>query len=268
MAEPSDPAAAPRESASPTLEVWGAFPSGMGFAFDLDDDGRTMAGEATITDLLQPPSARLPRVAVLATITDCVAGIPAHVLTAPRLAVTLDIAVRLVAESCGSRLVIKGEIVKSGLSTVAGEVSYFDAETSAMVAHTYATFMVSPRPQDRAPRISRGMRTQGNMDLPLPEYVGARVLEPGVAEVERTPNLRQAAGSLQGGIVALIGEMAAESLVGAPVRDLDVRYLSAVRVGPGRATATDLGGGQVRVEVRDRGRDDRLTALIAARLAP
>ena len=51
------------------------------------------------------------------------------------------------------------------------------------------------------------------------------------------------------------------------VLDLDVRYLSAVRFGPGRATATALGGDLVRVEVRDAGSDDRLAALIFARVA-
>jgi acyl-coenzyme A thioesterase PaaI-like protein len=101
---------------------------------------------------------------------------------------------------------------------------------------------------------------------PLPEYVGAHVVAPGTAEVERAPFLEQAAGSLQGGVVALLAEMAAGSLAGgAPVLDLDVRYLSAVRVGPGRATATPFGGGLARVEVWDRGRADRLIALAFAR---
>jgi acyl-coenzyme A thioesterase PaaI-like protein len=160
-----------------------------------------------------------------------------------------------------------GEIVKKGRSTVAGEVFFFDAETMAPVAYSYLTFMGSPRPQDRPPAFTRGMRTVGTMEQPFPEYVGARIIEPGVVDMERTPFVVQAAGSLQGGAVALLGELAAETLTGSPVIDLDVRYLSAVRVGPGRATATLLGQGLVRVEVRDRGRDDRLTALALARVA-
>jgi len=61
--------------------------------------------------------------------------------------------------------------------------------------------------------------------------------------------------------------LAAESLMGSPVIDLDIRYLNSVRVGPGRATATLLGQGVVRVEVRDQGHDQRLTALVLARVA-
>jgi len=84
--------------------------------------------------------------------------------------------------------------------------------------------------------------------------------------VDLTPFVMQASESLQGGIVALIGELAAESLTRSQVLDLDIRYLSAVRVGPGRATATLLRADLVRVEVRDIGSENRLAALIFARM--
>lgn len=161
---------------------------------------------------------------------------------------------------------MRGEIVKHGRTTVAGEVFFYDAETMKPVAYSYLTFMGSPRPQDRPPAYTRGMRTVGNMEKPFPEHVGARIVEPGVVEMERTPFVTQAAGSLQGGAVALLGELAAETLTGLPVMDLDVRYLSAVRVGPGRAIATALGQRLVRVEILDRGRDDRLIAIAIARV--
>ena len=46
---------------------------------------------------------------------------------------------------------------------------------------------------------------------------------------------------------------------------LEVRYLSTVRIGPARASAIEMGGPVVRVEVRDVGQSDRLAALIMAR---
>jgi acyl-coenzyme A thioesterase PaaI-like protein len=244
------------------------FLTGIPFSFGIAEDNMTAAGDATITDALRSLGSSLPRPSVLATIADCVAGIPAGLMIVPTLSVTLDIAVRIVAPVTGDRLEMKGELVKVGRSTVAGEVFFYDAETMATVAYSYLTFMGSPRPQDHAPAFTRGMRTVGSMQEPFAENVGAHILEPGVVEIERTPYVVQAAGSLQGGIVALIGEMAAESLLGSPVIDLDVRYLSAVRVGPGLATATDLGDGVVRVEVRDLGREGRLTSLVSARVAP
>ena len=114
----------------------------------------------------------------------------------------------------------------------------------------------------------RGMRTTGSMPIAFPDYIAMRVVEPGVTEIEHGPFLQQASGSLQGGAVALLGELAAESLTQRPVLDLDTRYLTAVRQGPGRATAVEIGGGLVRAEVRDVGMDNRLAALVTARVAP
>jgi acyl-coenzyme A thioesterase PaaI-like protein len=244
------------------------FVNDIPFGFDLAEDGISMVGDATITDALRSAGSGLPRASVLATIADCMAGVPACLSTAPRLAVTVDIVVRNVAQRCGDRLDVAGEIVKQGRSTVAGEVRFSDAETKELVALSHVTFMASPRPQDQAPPMLRGMRTTGSMPIPFPNYIGLRIIEPGVAEVDLVHFVMQASQSLQGGAVGLLGEVAAESLTSSPILDLDVRYLSAVRVGPGRATATRLGRDLVRVEVRDVGNDDRLASLIFVRVAP
>jgi acyl-coenzyme A thioesterase PaaI-like protein len=245
-----------------------SFVSAIPFRFELSDDGLHMQGDARIPDELRAVDSRLPRASVLATIADCIAGIPACLVTAPRLAVTLDIAVRLVAEPRGDDLTLEGEIVKQGRSTVASEVRFSDAQTDQLVASSYVTFMASPRPQDQAPPLLKGMQTLGSMPVALPDYVGARITRPGEVEVDLTRFVMQASSSLQGGVVALVGEMAAESLCRSPVLDLDIRYLSAVRVGPARATARRLSRDTVRVEVRDLGNDDRLAALTFLRVAP
>jgi acyl-coenzyme A thioesterase PaaI-like protein len=245
-----------------------SFVSAIPFRFDLSDDGLEMVGEAGVTDALRSVPTGPPRASVLATIADCIAGIPACLVTAPSLAVTLDIAVRMVAEHAGDHLDVVGEVVKRGRSTVAAEVRFTEAQTHDLVAISYVTFMASPRPQDLAPPLARGMQTTGSMPIAFPEFVGTRTLSTGVVEVDLTPFVMQASGSLQGGVVALIGEVAAESLTRSQVLDLDIRYLSAVRVGPGRATATMLRADLVRVEVRDIGSDNRLAALIFARMVP
>lgn len=237
------------------------------FGFDLSEDGMTMTGDATITDAVRQSGSSLPRPSVLATIADCVAGVPACLTTTPRLAVTLDIVVRILSDRCGDSLALTAEIVKMGRSTVAAEVCFTDALTHELVAHSYVTFMASPRPQDAAPPLIRGMRTTGSMPVAFPDYIGARVLEPGVTEIEHGPFLQQASGTLQGGAVALLAEMAAETLTGGTVLDLDTRYLTAVRQGPGRATAISLGAGLVRAEVRDVGNGNRLATLVSARVA-
>jgi acyl-coenzyme A thioesterase PaaI-like protein len=244
------------------------FVNDIPFGFDLAEDGISMVGDCTISDALRSAGSALPRASVLATIADCVGGVPACLSTAPRLAVTLDIVVRNVAKRCGDRLELAGEVVKQGRSTVAGEVRFSDAETKELVALSYVTFMASPRPQDNAPPMLRGMRTTGSMPIPFPDYIGLRIVEPGVTEMDLVHFVMQASQSLQGGAVGLLGEVAAESLTSSPVLELDVRYLSAVRVGPGRATATRVGRDLVRAEVRDVGSDNRLAALILVRVAP
>jgi acyl-coenzyme A thioesterase PaaI-like protein len=71
----------------------------------------------------------------------------------------------------------------------------------------------------------------------------------------------QPAGTIQGGAVALLVELAAASLADRPVTSLQIRYLSAVRGGPARTSAHALNADTVRVEVRDAGSADRLTAV-------
>jgi acyl-coenzyme A thioesterase PaaI-like protein len=244
------------------------FVNDLSFGFDLAADGMSVVGDATITDALRSVGSELPRASVLATMADCMAGLAAFAVTAPRLAVTLDIVVRNVATRCGDRLDVAGEIVKKGRSTIASEVRFSDSDTKDLVALSYLTFMTSPRPQDQAPAPSRGMRTTGSMPNHFAEHVGLRTIEAGVVEVNLVPFVMQASRTLQGGVVGLLGEVAAESLTSAPILELDVRYLNAIRVGPARATATQIGQDLVRVEVRDRGIDDRLATLILVRFAP
>ncbi len=267
MTAVDDPATAETGPAGPiapgTIQM---FVNDIPFGFDVADNDVDMVGDATITDALRYPGSGLPRASVLATIADCMVGIPACLSTAPKLAVTLDIAVHNVATHCGDRLEIAGEIVKQGRSTVSGEVRFRDAKTKSLVAHSFVTLMASPRPQDLAPQLLRSMRTTGSMTSSFPDLVGVRTVAPGVAEIELVAFVMQASQSLQGGLFGLLAEVAAESLTSAPVLDLDIRYLSAVRVGPGRATATLLGDDLVRVEVRDGGNDNRLASLILVRV--
>jgi len=242
------------------------FVHGMNFNFQLEDEDRRASGRAVISDVLRTPSGRWPRSSYLLTIADCAVGIASCFTMNPRLPVTVDISVRLLTPPAGDVLDIDVSILKVGRTVTTGVTRFLDAETGTLVASSFATFAASPRPQDTSPEVIASMNTEGTMPLPFPEFVGARVIEPGVAEVALTPFLFNAAQALQGGIVALLGELAAETLANRDVIELDVRYLSAVRVGPGVATATRLSEDVLEVEVRDGGRDDRLVGLITARL--
>ena len=115
------------------------------------------------------------------------------------------------------------------------------------------------------------------LSRPLRDEAGIAVLDPtsGVVEVDVTPGLRNPAGTLQGAMVALVAEVAAEELASARfdlpavVIDLDLRYLAQTGAGPVRSRCCLLGNGPdapIQVELFDRS-SDRLTTLVYARTA-
>ena len=119
-----------------------------------------------------------------------------------------------------------------------------------------------------------GSRT---LDRPLREEAGIVVLDPvaGSLEMQVTPELRNPAGTLQGAMVALFAEAAAEELASARfkrnavVTELDLRYLAQTGAGPVQSECTLLGDGPdapIQVELSDRS-SGRLTTLIYARTA-
>ena len=117
-----------------------------------------------------------------------------------------------------------------------------------------------------------GSRT---LDRPLREEAGIVVLDAvaGALEMQVTPELRNPAGTLQGAMVALFAEAAAEELasarfnMAAVVTELDLRYLAQTGDGPVESACTLLGDGPdapIQVELSDRS-SGRLTTLVYAR---
>ncbi|HEX3795239.1 MAG TPA: hypothetical protein VHV57_12135 [Acidimicrobiales bacterium] len=132
-----------------------------------------------------------------------------------------------------------------------------------------------PKPQVTLERITSLFRGPSLLTHPLRDEAGIMVLEAadGIVEVPVTNDLRNPAGTLQGAMVALVAEVAAEELVStrfdlpAVVIDLDLRYLAQTGDGPVRTRSTLLGDGPdapVQVELFDLSRD-RLTTLVYAR---
>jgi acyl-coenzyme A thioesterase PaaI-like protein len=110
---------------------------------------------------------------------------------------------------------------------------------------------------------------------PLREVAGIQQLDPanGEVEVAVTQQLRNPAGTLQGAMVALLAEAAAEDLVSTRfdtpcvVTELDLRYLAQAREGPVRSRARLLGDrpdSPVEVELFDTSAN-RVTTHVYAR---
>jgi len=206
------------------------------------------------------------RPSILATHADMVAGALANRASAPRVPLTVDLTVHRLEPIGIGAVTMVGRLLKVGRRTTVAEVLVMAHAGERPLGLCHATFMPSPNPVDEQPFV--GDRDAGRPSLarPFPEQLGISVVAPGVCEIERVPYTMQPTGTIQGGAVAAVAEVASETAAGAAVADLDVRYLAAVRVGPARATAEPLGAGRVRVEVRDRGNADRLAAIVLARV--
>jgi len=211
---------------------------------------------------------------VLLTWADVLAGPLATQSTLPRVCMTNDLTVRLFGRPPAGEVDLRAAVLKSGRTTTFTETWLCPAgggDDAAPFAVAHGTFVASPRPQDVIDlEMVVGNRGTRPLLSPLPERLGVRLVEPGVAEVDRREDLLNPADTLQGGVVALVAEMAALSAAGGGkiAHELDVRYLRATRVGPSRATARVVSADLVEVRVVDAGADDRLAAVAVVRCGP
>ena len=136
-------------------------------------------------------------------------------------------------------------------------------------------------------RLGRSWSMNGpGFDVPVTEGVGITIKDPveGVASVEVNEYVQNWVGALQGGVMALLAETAAEQAVSCAVgkeaevtvTDLKMAYLALGRTGPIESRVTVLEGDGIGegprcppigrqsalVELHDRGDDDRLTTVV------
>jgi acyl-coenzyme A thioesterase PaaI-like protein len=253
--------------------------------FEHEQGDEEALGRATVGPYLETEPG-WPSVAVLLTFADVLVGRLASHRTAPRISVTADLGVRIVGPPASDgRLEMRATLIKTGRTMSVGETEFRSAGSGRLVATSIGTFLASPRPNDEVPggfppinQLNRLDRTTSPPAPTLVEQVGMRVLEPGLAEIALRPDLQNATESLQGGLVALLGEIAAQTgasdVAGTThvVDSLDVYYLAAARVGPfggqARVLSIDDRRGLVRVDIRDPGRDGRVAAVVVAGTRP
>jgi acyl-coenzyme A thioesterase PaaI-like protein len=222
------------------------------------------------------------RASVIAFMIDVVAGIvldddpDAWMLTS-------DMSVRMRPLPAPTFLTTRSTILRRGrrsatakvdLVTEAGEPVATGAIGFARVQRRQTDPVKPPASQERISMMFDGSRTLGG---PLREEAGIVVLDAaaGSLEMEVTPELRNPAGTLQGAMVALFAEAAAEELASARwnrdavVTELDLRYIAQTGEGPVQSECVLLGDGPdapIQVELSDRS-SRRLTTLVYARTA-
>jgi acyl-coenzyme A thioesterase PaaI-like protein len=232
--------------------------------------GDSVVGSARVVPEMWAPGTTSLRTSILATWVDHVAGLAAIDVLAPRVPVTLELDVHVHdwPPSAGTVHAVS-RVVKAGRAVVVCAVD-LTGDGGAPGAMGTASFMAAPDPRVELPSLTSldAAGAAGPLRLPFAERAGCRVREPGVAVLPRTADGLNAAGTVNGGLIALAVEEAALSLTpGATLVSMALRYLRPVRTGPAVATA-EVRAGLGRVEVLDAGGDGRPAVAATTRAGP
>ncbi len=220
------------------------------------------------------------RASVLSFVVDVVAGIPLD-QDASVWTLTTDMSVRMRPIPAPDRIDATSRIVRQGGRSATCLVE-LKTNAGIPIATGAIGFAKVPRkPTDPAkPNVPLGQTPlifhhSATLSRPLREEAGIEVVDAaeGIVQVEVTADLRNPAGTLQGAMVALVAESAAEDLLATRfdspvvVVDLDLRYLRKTQAGPVRTRSRLLGtgpGAPVQIELIDTSTGE-ITTLVYAR---
>jgi acyl-coenzyme A thioesterase PaaI-like protein len=197
---------------------------------------------------------------------------------------TSDLSVRLPAVAAPERILGRADVLRVGRrsATVAVPLTHPNGDDLGLGLEAFARV---PRRDTDPPKpdIDRVMLAEvwaevTPLDVPLREAAGLRVIDAatGVVELALRADLLNPAGALQGAMVALVAEAAAEELatatIGSPqvVTDIDIRYLAQTRRGPVQTRARFIGppaDGSIVVDIVDV-TADKLVTIVTLRTHP
>ena len=252
------------------------------FTFEHDDSGRSSRAYMPIVPAACNDAGHA-RAGVLAVLVDVIGGGLAAAAASPDWIATADLTLHVVrAARPGSIVEARAEVLRAGRTTVVIDVALVD-DAARDIGVATMSFSVLPR-RDTNPDIGavRGagpstMATpETHLRTPIIDALGARIVDAaaGVIDVPVTDWGRNSLGAMQGGVVAMVADIAAETALRSAspeplaVSDLQVTYLGFGRVGPVRSCVEVLGvepgRGTARVELVDAGAEQRLMTVVSA----
>lgn len=244
------------------------------------------------------------RAGVLAVLVDVVGGSAVLRSLVPDWMATADLTLQIVRPAHGPFVEARATLLRRGRTTLVVEALVFDVdddwvlggaaadsgEPGPLVAWATMTFAVLPGgasavAQTISPELPVEWALTGpGLDGPVDKVLGISVddASAGLISLPVHEYLHNSFGAVQGGVMAMLGEVAAAEMLGSvhpdrhvpAVTDLQVAYLALGRVGPivTRTTLLDDGtgttGGNAVVELIDQGAGERLTTVINVRAAP
>lgn len=234
-------------------------------------DGPAIQGHTEVVPELCVPETSILRTSVLAIWADILTGYVAGQALNPRIPVTLDLEVQLHRSArLGDRIRADAIALKAGRTVVVCETRFRNETSGELVALAHVSFVASPDPQHVFPNGFPSLaRLDGRLSTPLADRIGLRTVAPGTAELPRRPGGLNAVGAIQGGLVAVVAEQSAMSLVARPsvIAAFNLRYLRGVAIGPARAVAEEHGDFAV-VHVTDAGSGKLCVVATARRTDP
>ncbi len=217
------------------------------------------------------------RLGVLATLADVAGGELAVRSANPEWVATSDLVLHRLRAVRGQSVEARPALVRRTRTTIVLEVRLSDGASDPLAVATMTFAIVPARDEQRrmgvgedVPRSDFALPDSG-LDRALDLRIGARCLDAGAGhfELELGSYTVNSLGALQGGVAALLVDLAAEAAgaaaLGAPctARDLALNYLSLARESPVATTARvlrrDPDGALLRVEACDG--SGRLTAV-------
>jgi uncharacterized protein (TIGR00369 family) len=249
---------------------------------DMREVGDFEAGEIAVegTIVVHPhladPDGNL-RAGALLTISDNIAGLTCGLGALPDgWVVTTNLMLRIAATAhVDDTLLARSRVLRRGKAAVVADLDMRDEHGARVAAGMLTSAVLVPEggpPHWARPAQMQHAREADAPDLPpLYEWLDVQRADGG-ASLTVFDELRNPWGIVHGGVTAALVDAAATSVAGGTTRDAVVHYLAPNRVGPVRADATVIGsrpdGTVVRVEVRDTGNDERLTALAVVTVSP
>jgi uncharacterized protein (TIGR00369 family) len=252
------------------------------FTFEHDGEGRSSRAWMPIVPEACNDAGHV-RAGVLAVLVDVIGGGLAASAASPDWIATADLTLHVVrAAYPGSVVEARANVLRAGRTTVVIDVTLVDDDARNIGIATMS-FSVLPR-RDTNPDISAvrgaGPSTMATPDarlrIPIADMLQISVVDAaaGAIDVPITDWGLNSMGAMQGGVVAMVADLAAETAVRAAspeplvVSDLQVTYLGFGRVGPVGSRAEVLGiepgRGTVRVELVDQGAEQRLMTVVSA----
>lgn len=219
------------------------------------------------------------RAGAILGLLDCVGGLNGGLAALPRWVVSTNINQRVATLAVRGALALSARTLRVGRNAVITGVEVHDDATGEVVASGVLTSSILTF-EGGAPVGNRPFKLRMPDARPpaFPALLGLRPKSPTSVELELLPQLRNPWGILHGAAIGLVVDVASQHCVqeqtgnAAAMTDAAVHFLAPGRVGPIEATGTVVGrrpdGHLVRVELRDRGANDRLLTVAAVTVSP